>query len=165
MDTVIETANEHLWSVLIYLLLGTGLLFTIRSRFLQIRQFPFMFKLIFRSLKTQTSGISSFQAYCTSLAGRVGTGNLAGVAIAITLGGPGAVFWMWIVAMLGMTTACVESSLAQLYKFKDKDGSFRGGPAFYMEKGLKKRWMGTIFHRHHPSVFRVHLDRRKLLLR
>lgn len=89
-------------------------------------------------------GITSFQAFAISTAARVGTGNLAGVASAISLGGPGAVFWMWVVALVGSASAFIESTLAQVYKVKDKDG-FRGGPAYYMEKGLNKRWMGVLF--------------------
>ncbi|MGU3842789.1 amino acid carrier protein, partial [Vibrio diabolicus] len=96
------------------------------------------------------AGISSFQALCTSLAARVGTGNMAGVAVALTAGGPGAIFWMWLIAMLGMATSFAESTLAQLYKTKDDDGNYRGGPAYYMEKGLGMRWMGVLF-----SVFLI----------
>lgn len=97
------------------------------------------------SNKSDSSGISSFQALCTSLAARVGTGNLTGVAIALTAGGPGAIFWMWLVALIGMATSFAESTLAQLYKTKDDQGNYRGGPAYYMEKGLKMRWMGVLF--------------------
>lgn len=97
------------------------------------------------SNQADKAGISSFQALCTSLAARVGTGNLTGVAIAITAGGPGAIFWMWVVAMLGMATSFIESTLAQLYKTKDDQGNYRGGPAYYMQKGLNRRWMGVLF--------------------
>ncbi|MCD4592769.1 alanine:cation symporter family protein, partial [Proteus mirabilis] len=97
------------------------------------------------SHKSDKSGISSFQALCTSLAARVGTGNLTGVAIALTAGGPGAIFWMWVVAIIGMATSLIESTLAQLYKTKDDEGNYRGGPAYYMTKGLNMRWMGVLF--------------------
>lgn len=97
------------------------------------------------SRKADASGISSFQAFCTSLAARVGTGNMAGVAVALTVGGPGAIFWMWLIAMVGMATAFAESTLAQLYKTKGSDGNYIGGPAYYMEKGLGMRWMGILF--------------------
>ncbi|EON87613.1 amino-acid transporter [Plesiomonas shigelloides 302-73] len=131
--------------MLIYFLLGAGLFFTLRLGFLQIRHFGHMFSILRRSRRSDDSGISSFQALCTSLAARVGTGNLAGVAVALTLGGPGAIFWMWVVAFIGMATAFVESTLAQLYKTKDDQGNYRGGPAYYMEKGLGMRRMGVLF--------------------
>ncbi len=148
---LINSINSILWDyVLIYLLLGVGLYFTLRSGFIQLRHFGHMFSVLKHSNKSDSSGISSFQALCTSLAARVGTGNLAGVAIAITAGGPGAIFWMWVVAFIGMATSFVESTLAQLYKTKDDQGNYRGGPAYYMEKGLKQRWMGILF-----SVFLI----------
>lgn len=138
--------NNILWgSVLIYLLLGTGIYFTLRTRFIQLRHFSHMFSVLKNSNKSDSAGISSFQALCTTLAARVGTGNLTGVAIALTAGGPGAIFWMWVVAFIGMATSFVESSLAQLYKTKDDNGNYRGGPAYYMEKGLGMRWMGVLF--------------------
>ncbi|RKF18862.1 alanine:cation symporter family protein [Alginatibacterium sediminis] len=151
MSSIIDWVNNLLWgNLLIFLLIGTGLLFTVRTGFIQFRHFGHMFKVMKSSRKTDSSGISSFQALCTSLAARVGTGNLAGVAIAVTLGGPGAVFWMWLIAILGMATSFAESSLAQLYKTTDDDGNYRGGPSYYMEKGLGKRWMGVLF-----SVFLI----------
>ena len=146
MTDLISFINNILWgSVLIYLLIGTGIFFTIRTGFIQFRHFGHMFSVLKNSNKTDSSGISSFQALCTSLAARVGTGNLTGVAIAITAGGPGAVFWMWVVAVIGMATSFIESTLAQLYKTKDDQGNYRGGPAYYMEKGLGMRWMGVLF--------------------
>nr|WP_202602121.1 alanine/glycine:cation symporter family protein [Photobacterium halotolerans] len=135
-----------LWgSVLIYLLVGVGIYFTYLLGFIQFRHFVHMFTVMKNSRKSDAAGISSFQALCTSLAARVGTGNMAGVAVALTLGGPGAIFWMWLIAMLGMATAFAESALAQLYKTRDDDGNYRGGPAYYMEKGLGMRWMGVVF--------------------
>ncbi|WP_237467833.1 alanine/glycine:cation symporter family protein [Vibrio stylophorae] len=146
MKQIIDLFNGLLWnSVLIYLLIGVGVYFTIRLGFIQFRHFGHMFKVMKNSRKADKSGISSFQALCTSLAARVGTGNMAGVAFALTAGGPGAVFWMWLIAMLGMATAFAESALAQLYKTRDEDGNYRGGPAYYMEKGLGMRWMGVLF--------------------
>jgi AGCS family alanine or glycine:cation symporter len=138
--------NDLLWgSILVYLLVGVGLFFTIRLGFIQFRHFGHMFSVLKNSRKTDHAGISSFQALCTSLAARVGTGNMAGVAVALTIGGPGAIFWMWLIAMLGMATSFAESTLAQLYKTKDDDGNYRGGPAYYMERGLGMRWMGILF--------------------
>ncbi|MFS3929617.1 alanine/glycine:cation symporter family protein [Priestia flexa] len=144
----VNEANNFLWTyILIALLLLVGLYFTIRTKFVQFSQFKEMVRLLGEGAKTDGSdkkGITSFQAFAISTAARVGTGNLAGVASAIALGGPGAVFWMWVVALVGSASAFIESTLAQVYKVKDKDG-FRGGPAYYMEKGLNKRWMGVLF--------------------
>ncbi|GLO59948.1 sodium:alanine symporter [Vibrio sp. MACH09] len=146
MTDIINLMNDLLWgSILVYLLVGVGIYFTIRLGFIQIRHFGHMFSVLKNSRKADKSGISSFQALCTSLAARVGTGNMAGVAVALTAGGPGAIFWMWLIAMLGMATSFAESTLAQLYKTKDDDGNYRGGPAYYMEKGLGMRWMGVLF--------------------
>lgn len=138
--------NEILWgSVMIYLLLGTGCWFTWRTGFVQfryIRQFGTSLK---NSISPQPGGLTSFQALCTSLAARIGSGNLAGVALAIAAGGPGAIFWMWVSAVIGMATSFAECSLAQLYKERDSKGQFRGGPAWYMARGLGMRWMGVLF--------------------
>ncbi len=142
----INAGNGVLWgSVLIYLLIGAGLYFTIRTKFIQFRSFRHAMSLIKGSRQGAEGGISSFQAFNTSLAARVGTGNMAGVALAIYTGGAGAVFWMWLIALLGMATSFVESTLAQAYKVKNPDNTFRGGPAYYMEKGLGQRWMGIAF--------------------
>ncbi|WP_339386071.1 sodium:alanine symporter family protein [Vibrio caribbeanicus] len=146
MPDLISFMNDLLWgSVLVYLLVGVGIYFTFRLGFIQFRHFGHMFSVLKNSRKADKAGISSFQALCTSLAARVGTGNMAGVAVALTAGGPGAIFWMWLIAMLGMATSFAESTLAQLYKTKDHDGNYRGGPAYYMEKGLGMRWMGVLF--------------------
>lgn len=132
----INTLTNFIWGyLLIYLLLGAGLYFTIRSGFIQIRHFRHMFGVLKNSKQTDSAGISSFQALCTSLAARVGTGNLTGVAIALTAGGPGAIFWMWVVALLGMATSFVECTLAQLYKTKDDQGNYRGGLLITCKKG------------------------------
>ncbi len=146
MTDLINLMNDLLWgSTLVYLLVGVGIYFTFRLGFIQFRHFGHMFSVLKNSRKADNAGISSFQALCTSLAARVGTGNMAGVAVALTAGGPGAIFWMWLIAMLGMATSFAESTLAQLYKTKDDDGNYRGGPAYYMEKGLGMRWMGVLF--------------------
>lgn len=146
MTDIINSISALLWGqVLVYLLIAAGVFFTIRLGFIQFVQFPHMFKVMFGSRKCGGDEISSFQAFCTSLAARVGTGNMAGVAVALYLGGPGAIFWMWLIALIGMATSFAESTLAQAYKTKDADGNFRGGPAYYMERGLDKRWMGVLF--------------------
>jgi alanine or glycine:cation symporter, AGCS family len=146
LSPVVGLINRVLWDyVLTYGLLAVGLYFTVRLRFLQVRRFPHMLKIVGQGTSGDAAGISPFQALCTSLAARVGTGNLAGVAIALTVGGPGALFWMWCTAVLGMATAYAESSLAQLYKVRDDNGQYRGGPSYYMTRGLKRRWMGVAF--------------------
>ncbi|MEY0066635.1 alanine/glycine:cation symporter family protein [Providencia rettgeri] len=146
MIEFINSLTNFIWgSLLIYLLLGAGLYFTLRSGFIQIRHFGHMFSVLKNSKQSDSAGISSFQALCTSLAARVGTGNLTGVAIALTAGGPGAIFWMWVVAVLVMATSFIECTLAQLYKTKDDKGNYRGGPSYYMQKGLNQRWMGVLF--------------------
>ncbi|RAU36216.1 sodium:alanine symporter family protein [Enterobacter sp. ECC-175] len=138
--------NEVLWgSIMIYLLMGAGIWFTLRSGFIQFRYIRKFGRSLKNSVSPQPGGLTSFQALCTSLGARVGSGNLAGVALAITAGGPGAVFWMWISALIGMATSFAECSLAQLYKEKDATGQFRGGPAWYMARGLGMRWMGVLF--------------------
>lgn len=136
--------NDFLWTyILVISLITVGIYFSIKTNFIQFRRLKDMFKLIGEG-SSEKGSVSSFQAFCIGTASRVGTGNLAGVASAIAIGGPGAVFWMWIIALLGSASAFIESTLAQVYKVKDGD-SFRGGPAYYMEKGLKKKWMGVLF--------------------
>lgn len=145
MDGLISAINSYVWSpALVYLCLGAGLYFSIRTRFLQVRSVGEMVRLMFTG-KSSDAGVSSFQALAIALSGRVGTGNIAGVATAITFGGPGAVFWMWMVAFLGASTAYVESTLAQIYKEKDDNGQYRGGPAYYIEKAMGQRWYAWIF--------------------
>ena len=157
-NELITSVNDAVWGyVLIFALVGCGLWFTLKTRFVQFRMVGEMFRLLTDSavntveeqVKEQKKGetskhISSFQAFAVSVATRVGTGNLAGVASAIAIGGPGAVFWMWLIALIGSATAFVESTLAQLYKQKHKDSSI-GGPAYYIQKGLKQRWMAITF--------------------
>ena len=145
-NLVVDTLNGLIWGkILIWLLVASGVYFTLRLGLLQFRHFGHTFSVLKGSRQSDDSGISSFQALCTSLAARVGTGNVAGVAVAITLGGPGAIFWMWVIALLGMATGFVEATLAQLFKIRDANGQFRGGPAYYMERGLGARWMGVLF--------------------
>lgn len=140
----VSAANGIIWSnALIYLLLATGIYFSIRMRFFQVRLLKDMVKEMVGGNKS-SAGISSFQALAVSLSGRVGTGNIAGVATAIFLGGPGAVFWMWAVAFLGSGSAFVESTLGQIFKRKEK-GQYRGGPAFYIEKGFTNKKFGRIY--------------------
>ena len=158
LNELITTVNDAVWGyVLIFALVGCGLWFTIKTRFVQFRMVGEMFRLLtdsaFDTVEEQVQGqrerykrkrISSFQAFAVSVATRVGTGNLAGVASAIAVGGPGAVFWMWVIALIGSATAFVESTLAQLFKQKHKD-SFIGGPAYYIQRGLHQRWMAVTF--------------------
>ena len=151
-NNLITTINDALWAyLLIGVLVGCGLWFTWRTRFVQFRMVGEMIRLLADSAVDTAGGagsgrkhISSFQAFAVSVATRVGTGNLAGVASAIAVGGPGAVFWMWVIALVGSATAFVESTLAQLFKQKHKD-SFIGGPAYYIQRGLHQRWMAVLF--------------------
>lgn len=146
MVAVIDFLNTVFWGyVLIYGLLGVGLFFTLRLGFIQFRHFGEMFRVIRGSREADAAGITPFQALTVSLASRVGTGNLAGVAVALYLGGPGAIFWMWMVALVGMATAYSESTLAQLFKVKNAEGQYRGGPAFYIARGLRAPWAAVIF--------------------
>ncbi|GMO40628.1 MAG: alanine/glycine:cation symporter family protein [Treponemataceae bacterium] len=149
LTKLIGGANNLLWSyILIALLIGLGLLFTIKTGFAQFRLFPEMLRVM-----TESAGgsgrnkkhISPFQAFCISAASRVGTGNLAGVAIAIVSGGPGAVFWMWLIALIGGASSFVESTLAQIYKVPDGKDNFRGGPAYYIETALRQHWLAVVF--------------------
>ncbi len=160
MNELITSINDAVWGyVLILALVGCGVWFTVKTRFVQFRMVGEMLRLLTDSAvdtveqqltansqqpTARSKHISSFQAFAVSVATRVGTGNLAGVASAIAIGGPGAVFWMWVIALMGSATAFVESTLAQLYKQKHKD-SFIGGPAYYIQRGLKKRWMAVTF--------------------
>lgn len=144
MNELFNSINSIVWSpALVFLCLGAGLYFSVRSRFLQLRHFREMIRLLFQG-KVSETGISPFQALSMTLAGRVGTGNIAGVATAITFGGPGALFWMWVVAFLGASSAFVESTLGQIYKEKIQ-GEYRGGPAFYIEKGLGMKRYAWVF--------------------
>lgn len=148
LNEMILLVNDFIWTyVLIAMLIVIGLYFTFKTKFIQFSNIKEMFKLLGEGTSSKDNTkeeVSSFQAFCIGTASRVGTGNLAGVASAIAIGGPGAVFWMWLIALIGSASAFIESTLAQIYKVKDGD-SFRGGPAYYMEKGLNKKWMGIAF--------------------
>ena len=145
MAEAVQWLNGIIWSsALIYLCLGAGLYFTIRTRFMQVRCFGEMCRLMFAG-QTSAAGVSSFQALAMSLSGRVGIGNIAGVATAIAAGGPGAVFWMWVMALLGASTSYIECTLAQIYKQKDNHGQYRGGPAYYIEKAMGQKWYAVTF--------------------
>ena len=148
INEFVALVNNILWGdgqVLIVMLLVCGIWFTVKLGGVQLRHFGHMFALLKGSNTSTKDGISSFQALCTSLSARVGTGNLAGVAVAISLGGSGAIFWMWMIALLGMATGFAESVLGQLYKVRDENGEFRGGPAYYIKQGLNKTWLAVAF--------------------
>lgn len=146
MTAIIGFLNTIFWGyVLIYGLLAVGAYFTIRLGFVQFRHFGEMFRCVIGSGERDKNSISPFQALTVSLASRVGTGNIAGVAVALYLGGPGAIFWMWMVALVGMATAYAESTLAQLYKTHGEGGIYRGGPAHYIAKGMGMPWLGAVF--------------------
>ena len=143
---MLQMLNDFLsGKLLIVLIVGLGSYFTLRSRFVQFRHFGHMFRVFKDSIRGSSGQLSSFQALMLSLAGRVGAGNIAGVGVAVTLGGPGAVFWMWVTALVGMSSSFFECTLAQAYKRADGDGLYRGGPAYYIQHGLKRRWMALTF--------------------
>ncbi|MEC3884394.1 amino acid carrier protein [Halobacillus litoralis] len=148
VEDILTFLNDWMWgTILVAALLGLGLWFSIKLNFAQFTYIPEMFRVLFdkRSISAEgKKGTSPFQAFAISTASRVGTGNLAGVAAAITVGGPGAVFWMWIVAILGGASSFIESTLAQIYKVPEEK-QYRGGPAYYIEKGLKNRGLGIVF--------------------
>lgn len=147
LSSIILTFNDFLWTyILIGMLIIIGLYFTFKTNFVQFRNIGEMFRLLTDGATggKETNSVSSFQAFCISTASRVGTGNLAGIATAISIGGPGAIFWMWLIALIGSASSFIESTLAQIYKEKDGD-NFIGGPAYYIEKGLKKRYLGVLF--------------------
>lgn len=143
---IVNFVNNILWNknILIVLLIFTALFLTYKTRFMQIRLFKEIFKTIFITNK-EKDGVSSFEAFCLGTASRVGAGNIVGVVAAISLGGPGALFWMWIVGLLGSSTAFIECTLAAMYREKQEDGSYRGGTPWILEKRLNKRWLGIIY--------------------
>ena len=148
LNNLVIGVNDFIWTyILILMLIVLGFYFTIRTRFVQFRYFKEMFILLGDGASKDTNKegkVSSFQAFCISTASRVGTGNIAGIALAVVAGGPGSIFWMWLIALIGSASSFVESTLAQIFKVKDGN-TFRGGPAYYMEKGLNKKWMGITF--------------------
>lgn len=150
VNSLIVEWGDLFWTwIVLPIVVGLGLYFTVRSGVVQIRLFPEMFRTLTDKTPRTTDGapqsVSSFQAFTISAASRVGVGNIAGVGTAIALGGPGAVFWMWLMALIGASSSFIESSLAQLFKVRDAEGGFRGGPAYYMQRGLRARWMGVLF--------------------
>lgn len=142
---IVAHLDEPLWNLTIIILLGTGLFFTITTGVVQLRLFPASVKEMWFGRAIEGSSLTPFQAFATGLASRVGVGNVGGVATAIALGGEGAVFWMWVTAFIGMSSAFAESTLAQLFKIQDKDGSYRGGPAYYIVQGLNSRCLAVAF--------------------
>lgn len=142
---IVNTIDGPLWDITILILLGAGLFFTITTGFVQLRLLPRSLREMWGGRSAEGKSLTPFQAFTTGLASRVGVGNIGGVATAIALGGPGAVFWMWITALMGMSSAFAESSLAQLYKTRDPNGMFRGGPAYYITRGLKFKPMAITF--------------------
>ena len=149
LDKIVSTINNIVWSpALVILLVGAGLYFSFRTRLVQVRRLGLMVRSLFapaeKAPEGHRKGISSFEAFCVALSGRVGTGNIVGVATAIAFGGPGSIFWMWVIAFFGASTAFIESTLAQMYKFHHGTG-YRGGPFSYIEKGLRSPWLGIVF--------------------
>ena len=148
LTNFVGSVNDVLWSyVLIVMLVGLGIWFTLATGFVQVRRLGEMFRLITEgaTAKPKHGHISTFQAFCVSTASRVGVGNIAGIAIAVVTGGPGAVFWMWVIATLGAATGFVESTLAQIYKAPKKKGGFVGGPAYYIGNVLGSPFFATLF--------------------
>lgn len=147
MSDLLSIINNYLYTyILVVLLLGVGIFLTIYLHFVQIVHFKDFFRSLCNSRKNAHGGISSFQAFAIGIGTRIGIGNIAGVALALVLGGPGAIFWMWIVALIGMSTAFTESTLAQIFKVKyEGDGTYRGGPAYYIKKGMKSKVLAVIF--------------------
>jgi len=144
MESIINYVNDLVWSnALIVLCMGAGIYFSVLTRFVQVRYFKHMIQLLFNG-KSSDKGVSSFQAFAIAISGRIGTGNIAGVATAIAMGGPGAIFWMWLIAFMGSASAFIEATLGQIYK-QVNNGQYRGGPAFYIEKGLGMRWYAIVF--------------------
>ncbi|WP_018019133.1 alanine/glycine:cation symporter family protein [Corynebacterium ciconiae] len=147
LTAAIDAFNEYFWYLVIALLVFAGVYFGVRTAVVQLRYVPEMFKSITEKpsdISEGKQGVSAFKAFTISAASRVGTGNVVGVAIAIATGGPGAVFWMWLFALLGGATAFVESTLAQVYKVRDED-SYRGGPAYYITKAFNARWLALVY--------------------
>lgn len=147
IESFVNFSNDILWSyVLIVLLVGLGIIFTIKTGFVQLRMLPEMVRLLKEGVGQKADeGVSSFQAFCISTASRVGVGNIAGIAIAIVTGGPGSIFWMWVIAIIGSATGFVESTLAQIYKIPAQEGGYRGGPAYYIKNALNKPVIAAIF--------------------
>ena len=146
LNNLVLDLGGNAWNLVLVLAIFLGVFYGIRTKFIQIRLFPEALRLVKNRAKEgkDEKGVSSFQALCITLGGCIGTGHVAGVAMAIVVGGPGAVFWMWLIAILGMVTSFMENTLAQVYKVQEGEG-YRGGPSYYMEKGLGKRWLGILY--------------------
>lgn len=144
---IVDAVNGLLWgkNILVFMLIGAALYFSFKTKFMQFRLFHKIVRVLFKNEKDKKGGISSLETFFLGTACRVGAGNIAGVVAAISVGGPGAIFWMWLVAMLGSATAFIESSLAVIYRKKEKDGSYTGGTPFIIEKRLNMRWLGIIY--------------------
>ncbi|WP_176892480.1 alanine:cation symporter family protein [Fusobacterium varium] len=146
-ESIVNFMNNIMWNknLLVVILVVSGIIFTVKTKGVQFRLFGHMISLITEKTKKNRDGISSFQAFCISTASRVGVGNLAGVVAAVSVGGPGSVFWMWVVALLSSATAFVESTIALIYREKDPQGGYRGGAPYFLTKGLNKKWLGVLF--------------------
>ncbi len=146
LNDIFSPLNEYIWYIAFVCLIGLGLYFLVRLKFMQVVHIKENATLAVTGVNDKTDGkkLSSFEAFCLGMGARIGVGNIAGVATAIATGGPGAVFWMWIFALIGAGTSFMESTAAQIYKEKKSDGSYYGGPAYYATKGLKKRWLGVV---------------------
>ncbi|WP_310739965.1 MULTISPECIES: alanine/glycine:cation symporter family protein [Psychrilyobacter] len=147
MGNIISFVNEILWerNILVWMLIGAGLFFSVKTKFVQLRLFKHMLSLVRENNEEKSQGITSFQAFCISTASRVGAGNLVGVVAAVSIGGAGSIFWMWVMAVIGSASAFAETVLAIIYRGKTKDGKYVGGPAFFLDKGLGKKWLGVLF--------------------
>lgn len=145
VEQYIDYVSDTLWAGLLYVLVGTGIYFTLRTGFVQCRLFAYTWRTLVFSNKSTKHGVSTFGSFTTALGNKVGTGNIVGIAIALSTGGPGAIFWMWVLAFFAMASAFAESTLAQLYKVRTGEGRFRGGPAYYIERALGIRWLGVFF--------------------
>lgn len=147
LENIVNFLNSILWgkNLLVVLLIFSGIYFTFKTKFVQLRFFKHMLHLLSSKRSKGHDNLSPFQAFCVSTATRVGAGNLAGVVSAISIGGAGSIFWMWVVAFLGSATAFMETTIAMIFREKDKNGNYIGGPSFFLKNGLNKRWLGVIF--------------------
>ncbi len=147
LKNIVDLVNGILWgkNLLVWLLIGAGLFFSLKTKFVQLRLFKEMVKLLTRDSGQRDNGVSSFQAFCISTASRVGAGNLVGVVAAVSVGGAGSIFWMWLMAIIGSASAFAETTLAIIYRERNKEGKFVGGPAFFLSKGLGQKWLGILF--------------------
>ncbi len=147
LKNIVDVVNGVLWgdNLLVWLLIGAGLFFSVKTKFVQLRLFKHMVKLLMKDSSEGNDGVTSFQAFCISTASRVGAGNLVGVVAAVSVGGAGSIFWMWLMAIIGSASAFAETTLAIIYRERNKEGKFVGGPAFFLSKGLGQKWLGILF--------------------